>query len=439
MSWSNTLEDIVKRVADIGGTLLPTTQVQKVTLIDQCHALINNTGEATNLARSKQIFEKYADLDEKEKVDFLRQIQNDFGVEKKGFNKALDNWQKSPSEENYRDLHFASEPRSQELLRRLNSAPNGTKKLVNLRQDLIQLSNNKDEFYALEKDFKHLFSSWFNRGFLELERIEWTTSAEILEKVIKYEAVHEIQGWGDLRSRVAAQDRRLYAFFHPSLDNDPLIFVEVALMTQAPVEVGPILFPEEQLSVDDMSLANTAIFYSISNCQIGLRGISFGNFLIKQVVEELRREQPQLTRFVTMSPVPGLRKWATQNAKLSIKQKQLVESLNQLETMPDATFREANDTLLMSIVIEYLLHAKHRNGGPLNSVSRFHLGNGARLERINLWADPSDKGMSNSWGVMVHYEYHLDYIEINHEAFVSQGKICISPWIKRLTKLSQEK
>lgn len=439
MSWSNTLEGIVKRVTEIGTTMLPTTPALENTLINQCHALLDNTGEATNLARSQQIFDKYSLIEDNEKSAFLKQVQDEFGVDKSKFKKTLKLWEKEPSDDNYRKLHFASEPRSQELLRRLNSAPNGTKKLVDLRQDLIKLSHGKQNLKPLENDFKHLFSSWFNRGFLTLERIDWTASAKVLEKVIAYEAVHAIQGWDDLRSRVAAKDRRLYAFFHPSLNEEPLIFVEVALMEEAPLTVDRILSPKSKASLDNVELADTAIFYSISNCQMGLRGISFGNFLIKQVVEELRRELPHLKRFVTMSPVPGLRDWATKSPKLTVKQKRLVETLNRLDEMPDEDFKEANQALLNSILIDYLLDAKHAKGGPLNSVARFHLGNGARLERINLWADPSDKGMQNSWGAMVHYEYHLDYIEINHEAFVNQGTICISPWVKRLIKQSQEK
>jgi malonyl-CoA decarboxylase len=301
-----------------------------------------------------------------------------------------------------------------------------------MREDLLRLSKRDANLASLDHDLNHLFNSWFNRGFLRIELINWSTPAVILEKIISYEAVHEIKGWDDLRLRVAEKDRRLYVFFHASMPSEPLIFVEVALTNHTPTTIESILSGErETLEPSD---ATTAVFYSISNCQAGLRGISFGNFLIKQVVEELKREMPNLKRFITMSPVPGLRRWVDTKPELDEVTVNLIGSLNNQDNGFSEDFKTQNSAQLNRLACQYLLDAKNKNGGPFDPVSRFHLGNGAHLEQINLWADSSSKGGADSWGIMVNYEYDLKSIERNHEEFLSEGKIKTSAAIKKLHK-----
>lgn len=430
--WSNMIEDLVSRVTEIGSTMLANSASDELTLTQKCDALLSNLGEATGLARSKEILEDFKSLDQAQKLEFFQTICQEFGVDDNALKQALDAWQKNPDDEHTRNIHFASEPRSQELIRRLNLASGGTAALVAMREDLIGHMKKNVCLTSLDKDIRHLFASWFNRGFLRLERIDWSTSANILEKIIAYEAVHEIQGWDDLRRRVAADDRRLYAFFHPSLIDEPLIFVEVALTQNMPDTIGTILTQErEDLLPQD---ASTAVFYSISNCQAGLRGISFGNFLIKQVVEELKRELPNLKRFVTMSPVPGLRRWAHAGSELATQNTKLITELDQQQDLFQADFMDQKQHQLAQLAARYLLDAKNKKDRPYDPVSQFHLGNGARLQQINLWADQSERGQANSWGVMVNYEYDLDYIEKNHEAFLCEGIISASSQVKRLHK-----
>ena len=331
---------------------------------------------------------------------------------------------------------MAAEPRRQELLRRLNLAPGGTAALVRMREHLLDALARRDDLGAVDRDFVHMFSSWFNRGFLVLRRIDWSTPASILERIIRYEAVHRINGWDDLRRRIDPPDRRCYAFFHPALVDDPLIFVEVALTREIPGAIDPILTvngepPEPQQPT-------TAVFYSISNCQRGLSGVSFGNFLIKQVAEEIAREYPKLTRFVTLSPVPGFAGWLRRElaaeASKAIKPEDR-DALTRVETA--GWWRAEPEPLkdpLMRAAAWYFLHAKSRNGGPVDPVARFHLGNGARLERINWLADLSENGLGQSHGLMVNYLYELADIEKNHEAFAQQRTVVASSAVTKLVK-----
>lgn len=429
-SWPNLLEDIVARITDIGSTMI--TSNENISITAMCEALLSNTGEATNLARSLKILNKYSTLTDKDKLAFFQAINREFTVDENALRESVNKWSNAPSPELARALHAMSEPSTQELFRRLNLAPGGTAALVKLREDLLSFTREDKTLLSLDNDIRHLFSSWFNRGFLTLEIINWSTPAEILERIIAYEAVHEIKGWGDLRRRVAANDRRLYAFFHPALKNDPLIFVEVALTDSTPSTIEQIL--AEDRDAIEPTEATTAVFYSISNCQSGLRGISFGNFLIKQVVEELKREFPNLKRFVTMSPVPGLRRWVKTQNNLNTDLQKLINKLELQDHSPTEDFKEKSASLLTQLSTLYLMHAKHKGGGPFDPVSRFHLGNGALLKQINLWADMSSQGMKNSWGVMVNYEYDLRYIERNHEAFIANSTISTSSAIKKINK-----
>ena len=327
----------------------------------------------------------------------------------------------------------AAEPPRQELFRRINRAPGGTAAIVAMRRTLLQSLRKRPELRALEADFLHLLSSWFNPGFLEMQKVDWGSPARLLEQLIEHEAVHEIDGWDDLRRRLEP-DRRCFAFFHPQLPDEPLIFVEIALLHEMPAAIAPLIdkrsvpLRPEQFKV--------AAFYSISNCQPGLRGVSLGNFLIKRVAEQLQRDLPQLKTFCTLSPIPGFAGWLTATtdfADLGVTRRASTERLPQargrvlealdgdlsgltsakvLHAMPAQT-REA----LLSLCAAYLMHVPRQGKG--DPVARFHLDNGARLERINPFADLSRNGLKQSCGLMVNYLYDLQRIETNHEKFIN--------------------
>ena len=423
------LGDLLSRVTD-AGRALGSADAARADLADACAALITGRGEATGLALARTILDRFAALDPAGKRAFFAEIKTRFGVDEAALSRALAAWRAGDADA-ARGVHFASEPQTQNLVRRLNRAPGGTRAVVAMREDLLVAMAEDPSLKPLDDDFRHLLSSWFNRGFLELRRIDWSTSAEILEKIIAYESVHAIAGWDDLRRRVAAPDRQLYAFFHPALTGEPLIFVEVALATEIPRAIGPIL--AEAREPLDPKAATTAVFYSISNCQTGLRGVSFGNFLIKQVVEELRSEFRGLRTFVTLSPVPGLRAWATAEAG-----REGATVLTAPQRAAVAASEEAGapiePAVLAEIAARYLVQAKGPRGGPVDPVARFHLGNGARLERVNVGGDDGARGLAGSWGVLVNYLYDLGSIERNHEAFAAGGEVIASAPVKRLLR-----
>ncbi len=276
-------------------------------LIELCSALLSRRGEASGIALAQEIFSRWDRMDEEERTAFLLAMVDRFGTDREALDSAIADAQADPTPANLSALHIASEPKRQEIIRRLNHAPDGTRRLVRMRETLLAARGQNASLEVLDSDFLHLLSSWFNRGFLNLRRIDWTTPANILEKIIRYEAVHEINDWDELRRRIEPADRRLFAFFHPQMPDEPLIFVEVALTDRVPAEILPLLAPDRPII--GPSDAKVAVFYSISNCQKGLQGISFGNFLIKQVVEDLRSELLGLKTFVTLSPVPGFAAW----------------------------------------------------------------------------------------------------------------------------------
>jgi len=421
------------RVGEIGGRILSNNKAyQNLTLGDLCDELLSHRGEATGAAIGLAIFDRFERLDAEGKRAFFNELNDRFGVDTDAMQSAFSVWSESRQVNDARACHFLSEPKSQELIRRLNRVSGGTVRLIEMRNALLGELEDNPDLAGLDDDFRHLLGSWFNRGFLELRRIDWNTSAEILEKIIAYEAVHAIAGWNDLRRRVAAPDRRLYAFFHPALPNEPLIFVEVALSDSIPEAIGPII-SEPNRTIDPLT-AEVAVFYSISNCQTGLRGISFGNFLIKQVVEELRREFEDLKTFVTLSPIPGLRRWAEQavgggrSIQLSADELSLIAELEASGTPPSDPEKIAAFTQLAA---KYLVYGKSYREGPVDPVARFHLGNGACLEQINPAADLSARGMATSWGGMVNYLYDLKNIERNHETFANAGDVICSTAVKR--------
>jgi malonyl-CoA decarboxylase len=307
--------------------------------------------------------------------------------------------------------------------------------LVRMREQLLDALGHRKDLAAVDADFVHLFSSWFNRGFLVLRRIDWSTPAMILEKIIRYEAVHEIASWDDLRRRIDPPDRRCYAFFHPALVDEPLIFVEVALTREIPEAVAPILATGRNGIAPDKT--KVAVFYSISNCQRGLAGVSFGNFLIKQVVEEVSREHPRLSTYVTLSPAPDFARWLdrerkTENSQaLSGGDREALKNLDQPGWWRDPARCEALKEPFLRAAAWYYLNARNRRGLPVDAVARFHLGNGARLERLDWLADLTEKGIAQSYGLMVNYLYDLEDIEKNHEAYAEGRRVAASSAVRR--------
>ncbi len=405
---------------------------------DMCEALLSSRGEASGVALATIILDRYALMDDAEKCGFLCMLVDRFGADEDGLKQAIAAYQTSPDHQHLMALHQAAEPRRQELIRRLNLSSGGTQNLVRMREDLFRFEKTHPGLTALDADFRHLFSSWFNRGFLVLRPIDWQTPANILEKIIRYEAVHAIKSWDDLRSRLAPPDRRCFAFFHPQIVDDPLIFVEVALTADIPASITDVL-RGERVPLDPKK-ATTAVFYSISNCQEGLRGISFGNFLIKQVVEELTRQGFGLKTFVTLSPVPGFAAWLGRERKQAESGFVTPELKQSLDLLDDPAWAvnpvsvELLTPLLHGLAARYLLQARSVSGRVIDPVARFHLGNGARLERINVMADPSPKGLAQSHAVMVNYLYDLDMIEANHEAFSNKNEVVASSGVRQLLR-----
>ncbi len=441
--------ELLQAISDRGRALLDRgrdrrggASARSESLIELCEHLLSGRGEASGVALAREILADYAELTTGPRIAFFEALARRFGTDSARMEEAIAVWKAEPSDATAAQVHSASEPRRQELFRRLNLAPGGTQALVRMREQLMDVLPNRDDLEAVDDDFVHLFASWFNRGFLVLRHIDWSTPAIVLEKIIRYEAVHEISDWDDLRRRINPNDRRCYAFFHPALVDEPLIFVEVALSRDIPDAIAPILAIGRETV--DLDKARTATFYSISNCQRGLAGVSFGSFLIKQVVEEICREKPKLSTLVTLSPVPGFAKWlarerAEENSPaISESDKASLTALDEPGWWVDAETSESLREPMMRAAAWYYLRAKSPRGLPIDAVARFHLGNGARLERINWLADKSDKGMAQSYGIMVNYLYDLDDIEKNHEAFAEQRTVVASNAVQRYLRPALE-
>ncbi|HEY4038553.1 MAG TPA: malonyl-CoA decarboxylase [Burkholderiaceae bacterium] len=387
-----------------------------------CHALLSERGDVSGARLAREALAAYQLLKDPAVDVFFDLLAREFSPDPQEVGRAADVYQQNPSQSNLIQLQRVVEPRRQELFRRLNVVAGGTSALLEMRRRVLKRLVGHPQWLGIDADLAHLFNSWFNRGFLVLQRIDWNTSAMVLEQLIKYEAVHEIQGWPDLRRRLQA-DRRCYAFFHPALPDEPVIFIEVALTRGVSTRVQPLL--DLNSAVTDPTSADCAIFYSITNCQEGLRGVSFGNLLIKQVAEHLGREFPRLKTFATLSPIPGFRQWLTEK---SVQYPALTGLLERIEAPgwleEKATAAELQRQLIR-LCAQYLLHAK-QGRDPFDPVARFHLGNGARLERLNWLGDTSRSGMRRSAGLMVNYVYRLDEVERNHEAFARDGRIAAS-------------
>ena len=394
-----------------------------------CHGLLSERGEVSGVLLATQAQQAYESLDVPLRHAFFDVLVKEFSPDPDAVGRSGDAYRADPSAANLAELQRVVEPPRQELFRRLNMAPGGTRMLVDMRRDLLDEARAHPQWTAIAADLEHLLASWFNRGFLSLQRIDWTTPANILEKLIQFEAVHAIQGWSDLQRRLQA-DRRCYGFFHPALPGEPIIFIEVALTRGMSAQVQPLVDPLSPIS--DPSEADTAIFYSITNCQAGLRGVPFGSFLIKRVAEDLSAEFPRLRKFATLSPIPGFRSWLKQMSG-SAKVAAVLAKLEGTKWLDDKTLAEELGHDIEPLCAYYLTHAKHGRE-PLDSVARFHLRNGARLERMNWLGDTSALGMERSAGWMVNYVYRLDDVERNHELYTKQYKVIASHHIDWLAK-----
>jgi malonyl-CoA decarboxylase len=393
--------------------------------------LLSERSQASGALVARQLHELLGALNASERHGFQRYLAKEFQPDGAALRAAAQRYLADGTAEAAAALARAADPPRQELLRRINMAPGGTGALIAMRSEITAHLRDEPELKLLDADLRHLFASWFNRGFLELRRIDWQSPAAVLEKLIAYEAVHEIKGWDDLRRRLAS-DRRCFAFFHPALPGEPLIFVEVALVQGLATAMPPLLAKktDEEAARAQAAPADTAIFYSISNCQDGLRGISFGNFLIKQVVEELQAEFPQLKQFSTLSPVPGLRRWLAQRlANGSDPDAALLPELERDGWWNNPARSETLRAPLLRLCARYLTRKPSIRIDP---VARFHLGNGARLERINWLGNDAPRGIQESFGIMVNYLYDRDTINDNHEAFVRDGTVVRSPEVDAL-------
>lgn len=441
-------QELLNTVAERGRALLPKSlfgdepERGMQALVD---ALVSGRGEASGVAIARQILHHYQILNGDERRAFFRYLAAAEVLKPNADNiaEAAENYLRDPSDKALARLQAVVENPRQEFFRRLNLAPGATAEIVAMRRDLLRLPKDDPCFALVDHDLRHLFYSWFNRGFLVLRRIDWQTPASILEKIIQYEAVHEIRGWEDLRRRLDPADRRCFAFFHPSLIDEPLIFVEVALSDVIADAIEPVL--TEERKAEPLREPTTATFYSISNCQEGLQGISFGNFLIKQVVEELARELPSLTTFVTLSPVTVFSRWLDRlladdtDGTLTDEDRSVLKALRDPEWHERLGDDEALKSTMLALAAHYFMRAKSPRNKPVDPVARFHLGNGARLERINWLGDTSNKGLQQAHGLMVNYRYHIKDIEKNHEAYANDGTIAASRAVKSLLRPAKAK
>ncbi|MDA9877904.1 malonyl-CoA decarboxylase [Luminiphilus sp.] len=399
-----------------------TAQAPSEDLLTKCRQLLHHRGEASGLALACEVMADYQALDLPNKIIFFEALARDFGSDSDAILAAADRYKADPSSQNLADLSRVTEASRVKLFRRMNMAPNATPLLVKMRGTLLSLLSEHSDLKPVDTDLKHQFVSWFNRGFLELRVIDWNSPAAVLEKIIEYESVHAIQGWDDLRSRLR-DNRMCFAFFHPAMPDDPLVFVEVALTAGVPSAIAPLI--DKTAEPTDERAVDTVVFYSISNCHPGLAGVSFGNFLIKQVVEEVGKRYPKTKRYVTLSPVPGFCRWLTAQKAHA--------DLDELRTLARDQGRDTTDPLWESLVrlcAQYLSSTRDNNLA-IDPVARFHLGNGASLHAIHWAADVSEKGLNQSIGIMVNYLYDLSSIEENHDAYFDQGEIAMSRMVAK--------
>ena len=427
MTRTGYLGDLLSQLAE--RRFVPARAVSDKPLHEMCATLIAGEGEVSTMRLARDILASYERLGADEKRDFFALLAEDYDITPEAVTQAALRYSEDRDATTLRWLLQAAEPKRQGLLRRLNHAPGATGELVRMRRDLLRLLPQMPELARVDLDFAHLFQSWFNRGFLVLKQVTWESPARLLEKIIEYEAVHTIGDWEALRARVDPKDRRCFAFLHPAMPDEPLIFVEVALTKGIPNSVQNLLSPDRTHL--NAAQADTATFYSISNCQVGLKGISFGNSLIKQVVSLLQQEFPHLRNFVTLSPIPGLNEWLHELAEAGdVSARECLEGRQRTD--------KAAAQILRAFAARYLLEAKDRKGRPRDPVARFHLHNGALIHEVHAQADLSARGLRQSCGAMVNYLYDLDQVETYHESYAAQHKIASTRGLRQLVRVKSE-
>ncbi len=427
MALALPINDFLSTVADRGRSLMGLPVSSKdgdVTgTVGLCLRLLQTKGMASGLALSQQILTSYETFNQEQKLEFFQTVFDKLACDTGNVSQAAATFLENKSQNNLKKLSKAANPQYAPLISLLNQSPASTMKLLNMRSDLLGMLKNSPNLKALDTEFVNVFSAWFNRGFLGLRNIDWHTSPTILENIIKYEAVHGISDWDDLSRRIKPADRMIYGFFHPNLENEPLIFVEVALMAAMPDAIAPVL-TKDRTPIDPQK-ATTAVFYSISNCQNGLRGIPLGNFLIKQVVEDVKSHFPNLKEFVTLSPILKFGDWMRDQQNDTLP-----------NTLDEITAVDKNDqTSLLAAAAHFLSTEKAKDNKPIDPVCRFHIGNGARLERLNWAARMDDIGFKSSYTIMANYKYIIDDIERNHEVFESDGTVTLAPSVKKQVDL----
>ena len=410
------LKDIISSIADVGKKIFKKKESIKKNDIDSivslCDDLISNKGAAFGITVARDITELYQTLSEEKKILFFKKINEKYKPSFTKVNQAIDIYKNSQNEKTLSDLFRVSEGSRRELFRRMNMAPNGTAIIVSLREDLLRILKDNSDLIPLDNDLRHLFRAWFNPGFLKLEKITWNTKAAVLEKIIEYERVHQMKDMNELKRRLG-DDRRFFSYFHPALEDEPIIFVQVALTKGLGKSIQELLKP----TTAGEKKNDTATFYSISNCQEGLSRVTLGNFLIKRVVYEIQEELPNIKNFGTLSPIPGFRDW------FSYLEENKIKNILQDSKEQDISFLKSNDlkigdkriiesnNAIKKLVAHYIVNEKNHKGLPINEVSRFHLGNGAIVEDIVINANISEVGFRRSFGIMANYLYELKILK----------------------------
>ena len=429
------LKEIISSIADVGQKLFNKSNIKKNDLdsiLSLCDDLLSNKGAVFGITVARDITSLYQELSNENKFNFFKKLNEKYKPNHTKVGEAIELYTKSQNEKNLSTLFKVAEGKRRELFRRMNMAPNGTSIIVSLREDLLKILNDNKDLVPFDNDLRHLFSAWFNPGFLKLEKITWETKAAVLEKIMKYERVHHINDMNELKRRLG-EDRRFFSYFHPALQDEPIIFVQVALTKGLGKSIQEIMKP----SGESNKKYDTATFYSISNCQEGLSRITLGNFLIKRVIYEIQKELPQIKNFGTLSPIPGFAEWFSylDENKIKIILGNLQMDLSFLKSS-DLKLGDSkiisNKEAMIKLVAHYIVNEKNHKGLPINNVTRFHLGNGAIVDDIVVNANISETGFKRSFGIMVNYLYELKSIEKNYEDYMNNKKVIFSNKLKKI-------
>tara|TARA_Y200000002_G_scaffold381883_1_gene397149 strand:+ start:468 stop:1772 length:1305 start_codon:yes stop_codon:yes gene_type:complete len=429
------IRKIFETIADAGQKILekkPLTNIKKRSLIELCNDLLSSKGAAFGITLARDILFRYHNLSAEEKLKFLKLINDTYKPDDREIEKAIENYNKNKNSQSALNLSRVTSGKRKELFIRLNMAPQGTSEIVSLREDLLMFIKTNPELISLDYDLIDIFKNWFNPGFLKLRKITWDTKAAILEKILKYEKVHSMKDMNELKSRLG-KDRKFFAYFHPALDDEPIIFVEIALTKGLGRSIQELTKPTEGNEKGN----DTATFYSISNCQEGLSRVTLGNFLIKRVVYELQEEVPHIKYFGTLSPMPGFANWLLSEKDENVTKIIGEKNMNNIKFLKSVDLKIGDKRILENkenmskLAIHYLSNVKNNLGFPINDVCRFHLKNGAKIDDVIVNANISEVGFKRSFGVMVNYSYELNTIEQNHQDYVNNKKIAISKKIKK--------